>query len=242
MTAFSVTGGERRRVLAGEVAYVFAGGLVEADDGRVLVGSGGRCVAGGSARVTLVDDGLSGQLPHRAPPEACLHDGELHAEAGIGYLGGAASYTATGTARIVAAPTVRGRIEDGRLVAVRPPEPGEVEARCTALLEPGGAGLASRMEPEPSGDGTEWIAPLLAALTGAGGKLGKQARSSRGTVVHEVTAPGSPVELVAAADQGCALPPSLRLVVRADEAELVSDWGVGVRVTRRGTGRRGWWA
>jgi hypothetical protein len=191
--------------------------------------------------VTLVDDGLSGQLPHRAPPEACLHAGELYAEAGIGYLDGAASYTATGTARIVAAPTVRGRIEDGRLVAVRAPEPGEVEARCKALLEPGGTGLASRMEPEPSGDGTEWIGPLLAAFTGAGGKLGK-ARSSRGTVVHEVTSPGSPIELVTAADQGCAVPPTLRLVVRGDEVELVSDWGVGVRVARRGTGRRGWWA
>ena len=242
MTAFSVTGGERRRLGAGEVAYVYAGGVVEADEGRVLVGSGGRCVAGGSARVTLVEDGLSGHLPHRPPPEACLRGGELHAEAGTGYLDGAAAYTATGTARIVAAPTVRGTIEDGRLVAVRLPEPGEIESRCRALLGSGAPGSAPCMAPEPSGDGTEWIRPLLAALTAAGGTIGKQAGPSRGTVVQEVKASGSPVELVSAVDRSCPLPPTLRLVVRGDDAELVSDWGVGVRVTGRGSGRRGWWA
>lgn len=241
MTAVSVTGGERRRIAAGEVAYVYAGGVVEADEGRVLVGSGGRCVGGGSARVTLVEDGLSEHVPHRTPPEACLRGGELHAETGTGYLDGAASYTATGTAHIVAAPTVRGRVEDGRLVAVRTPEPGEIEARCQQLLVPG-AGPAARMQAEPSGDGTEWIGPLLAALADAGGKVGKQDRSARGTVVHEVRAPGSPLELVAAVDRSCPLPPTLRLVVRGDDAELVSDWGVGVRLTGRGSGRRGWWA
>jgi hypothetical protein len=238
--AFSVTGGARRRVLADEVAYVYAGGVVEADDGRVLVGSGGFCVAGGSAKVTLVEDGLSEHLPHRPPPEACLRGGELHAEAGTGYLDGAASYTATGTARIVAAPTVRGGVEDGRLVAVRLPEPGEIESRCRALLALEGAGFEPCMEPEPSGDGTEWVGPLLAALAEAGGKVGRRQSSSRGTV-HEVRAPGSPVELVAAADQRCALPPSLKLVVRGGEAEIVSDWGVGLRVTGRGRVTRGWW-
>jgi hypothetical protein len=241
MSAYSVTGGARRRVLADEVAYVYAGGVVEADGGRVLVGSGGRCVAGGSAMVTLVEDGLSEHLPHRPPPEACLRGGQLHAEAGTGYLDGAASYTATGTARIVAAPTVRGGVEDGRLVAVRLPEPGEIDSRCRALLAGEVAGSEPRMEPEPSGDGTEWLGPLLTALAEAGGTVRRRHGFSRGAVVHEVRAPGSPVQLVAAADQQCALPPSLKLVVRGDEAELVSDWGVGVRVTGRGGGTRARW-
>jgi hypothetical protein len=237
MTAISVTGGESRRLGVGEVAYVYAGGVVQADAGRVLVGSGGRCLAGGSARVTLVEDGLSEHLPHRLPPEACLRGGELHAEAGIGYLDGTASYTATGTARIVATPTVRGRVEDGRLVAVRLPEPGEIESRCQTLLVPDG-GCTVRMDAEPSGDGAEWIGPLLAALANTGGKVGKRDGSSRGTVLQEVRAPGSAVELLDAVDRSCPLPPTLRLIVRGDDAELVSDWGIGVRVRGRSGGPR----
>jgi hypothetical protein len=74
VSAFSVTGGARRRVLADEVAYVYAGGVVEAEGGRVLVGSGGRCVAGGSARVTLVEDGrlVALRLPEPGQEESQL--------------------------------------------------------------------------------------------------------------------------------------------------------------------------
>jgi hypothetical protein len=232
VTAVSVTGGERRLVGADQVAYVYAGGVVEADHGRVFVGSGGRCVAGGSARVTLVDDGLPGHLAHRPPPEACLRGGELHAEAGVGYLDGTASYTATGTALIVAAPSVWGRVEDGRLVVVRPPEGDEIGSRCQELLEPGTSGAAAVMDPEPAGDGAAWVEPLLSAFGAAGGRVGK-ARTSRGTVVHEVRAPAGAVELVAAVDRDCPIPPTLRLVVRGDDAELVGDWAVGVRVSGR---------
>lgn len=224
-----VHGGAVARIADGDTAYVFAGGLVEATGGRVLVGTGGRCVATGTARVWLVEDGQPALLGDRPAPAAAVDGGELFADCGVAALRGAARYRATGTATVLAAASVTGTVEDGREVQVERIDE-EAYAEHRARLLAGGPAVpwpAEALATEPEGSVAAWLDPLVVLLVADGARV-------RDAGVVETG--GDVAEALRSLLARVALPPTVRLVVRGDEAELLTDFGPGLRLRRRPRG------
>lgn len=226
-------------VTDGETAYVYAGGVVEAVGGRVVVGSGGLCLSSGDARVSLVDDSR-GLLTPWEPPIAVMVRGSLAADGGRAWARTGVPCDLTGTAQLVPL-AVPGRpegdaaaIHDGRRVQIQPvvDRPAEeVWAELVASRKEA-PGPRRHLDPEPH-DVDLWVRPLTEELDALGARVSSTSTSRVGTDL--LARSRDPRRTLAGLLARIGVPPTL--VVDQDSRGdwwLLSDHGLRVRFTRGG--------